>query len=328
MTSTPRFQRGRRAALSLSTAVVALLVALPGTALAEPDDDEVDIEELERRAEELEETYQGELLQFTEIKDRVEKAEEDLKDVEERLDASRSGVSTIVATQYKSSSNGFDPSFSVIFSSSPEDLYGDAATLNYLGQTQAEQISGLLDTRDEAQEIRDELETELKDADDLIDELEEKKDEVAAKIKKYEEEQVPEPETETGGGGGTGGIPQSAVGSGWEQTTPRMAAVRDEIIRNVGVPLPVSCWRSSADDHGEGRACDFMVSYGTHPTADNKAWGQRIADYAINNADRLGVEYVIWEQRIWHSANRQWRFMNDRGDLTQNHYDHVHVTAY
>lgn len=325
MTSTPRPRRGRRAALALAAAVAALAVALPGTALAEPDDDEVDIDELERRAEELEETYQGELLQFTEVKERVEKAEEDLAEIEERLEGSRSGVSAIVSTQYKTSSNGFDPAFSVIFSSDPEDVYGDAAALNYLGETQAGQISGLLETRDEAQEVRDELQGELEDAEDLIEELEEKKEEVEAKIEKYEEEQVPEaPE----GGGGTGDIPQSAIGSGWEQTTPRMAAVRDEIIRNVGVPLPVGCWRSSADDHGEGRACDFMVSYGTHPSADNKAWGQRIADYAIGNADRLGVEYVIWEQQIWHSANRQWRFMNDRGDVTQNHYDHVHVTAY
>ncbi|MFL1380934.1 MULTISPECIES: coiled-coil domain-containing protein [unclassified Nocardiopsis] len=327
MTPTPRSRRGRRAALSLAAAVAALAVALPGTALAEPDDDEVDIEELERRADELEETYQGELLQFTEIKERVEKAEKDLKEIEERLEGSREGVSAIVATQYKTSSNGFDPAFSVIFSSEPEDLYGDAATLTYLGESQAEQISGLIDTRDEAQEVRDELEGELKDAEDLIDELEEKKDEVAAKIEEYEESQVPDPPA-GGGGGGTGGIPDSAVGSGWAQTTPRMAAIRDEIIRNVGVPQPVSCWRSSADDHGEGRACDFMVSYGTHPSADNKAWGQRIADYAINNADRLGVEYVIWEQQIWHSANRSWRFMNDRGSVTQNHYDHVHITSY
>ncbi|WP_306365952.1 hypothetical protein [Nocardiopsis sp. CC223A] len=324
MTPTPRSRRGRRAALSLASAVAALAVAMPGTALAEPDDDEVDIEELERRADELEETYQGELLQFTEVKERVKKAEEDLEEIEERLDGSRAGVSAIVATQYKSSSNGFDPAFSVIFSSEPQDMYGDAATLTYLGASQAEQISGLIETRDEAQEVRDELEVELKDAEELIEELEENKEEVAAKIKEYEESQVPEPPA----GGGTGDIPQSAVGNGWAQTTPRMAAIRDEIIRNVGVPLPVGCWRNSADDHGQGRACDFMVSYGTHPSADNKAWGQRIADYAINNADRLGVEYVIWEQQIWHSANRSWRFMNDRGSITQNHYDHVHITAY
>ncbi|MEU0488838.1 hypothetical protein ABZ249_06380 [Nocardiopsis sp. NPDC006139] len=324
MTPTPRSRRGRRAALSLAAAVAALAVALPGTALAEPDDDEVDIEELERRAEELEETYQGELLQFTEIKERVEKAEEDLQEIEERLEGSRSGVSAIVSTQYKTSSNGFDPAFSVIFSSDPQDVYGDAATLTYLGESQAEQISGLIETRDEAQEVRDELETELEDAEELIEELEENKEEVAEKIEEYEESQVPDPPA----GGGTGDIPQSAVGSGWEQTTPRMAAIRDEIIRNVGVPLPVGCWRGSADDHGEGRACDFMVSYGTHPSADNQAWGQRIADYAINNADRLGVEYVIWEQQIWHSGNRSWRFMNDRGSITQNHYDHVHITAY
>ncbi len=327
MTPTPRSRRGRRAALSLAAAVAALAVALPGTALAEPDDDEVDIEELERRAEELEETYQGELLQFTEIKERVEKAEEDLQEIEERLEGSRSGVSAIVSTQYKTSSNGFDPAFSVIFSSDPQDVYGDAATLTYLGESQAEQISGLIETRDEAQEVRDELETELEDAEELIEELEENKEEVAEKIEEYEESQVPDPPA----GGGTGDIPQSAVGSGWEQTTPRMAAIRDEIIRNVGVPLPVGCWRGRADDHGEGRACDFMVDgNGSMPSQEQVDRGWAIAEWARENADRLGIMYVIYRQQIWdvRRGDTGWRAMADRGSITENHFDHVHISMF
>src|SRR5699024_12653461 len=59
----------------------------------------------------------------------------------------------------------------------------------------------------------------------------------------------------------------------------------------------------------------------------NRQLGSQIAEYATANADRLGVDYGIWEQQIWHTRNRQWRQMNDRGDLTQNHYDHVHVSS-
>ncbi|MBB6120430.1 coiled-coil domain-containing protein [Nocardiopsis algeriensis] len=317
----PSRRRGRRAVLALSAAVTAVAVGLPGTAQAEPGDDEVDIDELTQRAEELEESYNGELLQFEEIKTRVEKAEEDLQEIEEELEASRSGVSTIAATQYKNSS-GLDPAFSVIFSSEPESVYSDAAVLSYLGQSQSEEIADLIEIRDEAELVADELNTELQDAEELIDELEGKREEIEEKIRKYEEEQVPETQ-------GTGAIPDSAVGGGWSQTTPRMAAIRDEIIRSVGVPYSVGCWRGTADDHGEGRACDFMVSTGGgYPTADNQAWGTQIAQYAIDNADRLGVEYVIWEQQIWHTANRQWKWMEDRGSPTQNHYDHVHITSF
>jgi septal ring factor EnvC (AmiA/AmiB activator) len=325
--TSPSSARGRRAALSLAALAATLLVALPGTALAEPDNDEVDIDELNRRAEELEESYDGELLQFNEIKDRVEKAEQDLEEVEERLDASRNGVSTIASTQYKSGS-GLDPAFRVIFSSDPESMFADAATLNYLGQSQSEQISDLVRTRDEAALVTEELQTELAEAEKLIETLEEEREEVEARIAEYEAEQVPEtPESATTPGSGT--IPDSAKGWGWDGATPRMAAIRDEIVQNFGAPYPVGCLRSSADDHGVGRACDFMMSAGgARPSAANQSLGAQISQYGIDNADRLGIKYIIWEQQIWHSTSRQWTWMEDRGDNTQNHYDHVHISSY
>lgn len=325
MTPTPLSSaRGRRAALSLTALAATLLVALPGTALAEPDNDEVDIDELNRRAEELEESYDGELLQFNEIKDRVDKAEEDLEEVEERLDASRTGVSTIASTQYQTGS-GLDPAFRVIFSSEPENMFTDAATLSYLGQSQSEQISDLIQTRDEAALVTEELQSELTEAEELVEKLEEEREEVEAKIEEYEAEQVPEaPEA-----AGDGTIPASAQGWGWDGATPRMAAIRDEIVQTFGAPYPVGCLRSSADDHGAGRACDFMMSAGgALPSSANQSLGTQISQYGIDNADRLGIKYIIWEQQIWHSTSRQWTWMEDRGDNTQNHYDHVHISSY
>ncbi|WP_150237856.1 coiled-coil domain-containing protein [Nocardiopsis quinghaiensis] len=320
MTSTPpSFPRGRRVTLSLATLATALVVVLPGTVHAEPDD-EVDIDELTQRAEELEDTYDGELLQFTEIKERVEKAEADLQEVEERLESSRSGVSAIASTRYKS--GGLDPVFQVVFSGHPEDMFADAAAMDYLGQAQSEQISELIETRDEAALVAEDLRDEETEAEELIDKLEAERDEVEARIEEYEAEQVPETS-------GNGTIPASANGGGWDATTPRMAAIRDEIIQTHGAPYPVGCWRASADDHGDGRACDFMMSSGgAVPSAENQALGTQIAQYGIENADRLGIKYIIWEQQIWQSTSRQWTWMNDRGSTTQNHYDHVHISSY
>ncbi|WP_017590481.1 coiled-coil domain-containing protein [Nocardiopsis ganjiahuensis] len=319
MTSTPRNApcRGRITA-SIAAVTVVALIGLPGAAHADPDD--VDIDELTERAEELEETYDGELLQYTEIKDRAEAAEEALEELDERLEASRGGVSAIAAARYKG--DGFDPALQIVFSSDPEDMFVDAATVDYLGQNQAEQISELIELRDEQAELTEELQGEMTEASDLIDELEEQREEVEKRIEEYEAEQVPETP-------GNGTIPDSARGGGWEQTQPRMAAIRDEIIMEFGAPFPVGCWRPSADDHGSGNACDFMMSAnGAAPSAENKALGQQISDYGIANADRLGIKYIIWEQQIWQSTSRQWTWMNDRGDLTQNHYDHVHISSY
>ncbi|MBR8743617.1 hypothetical protein [Nocardiopsis sp. MG754419] len=319
MTSSPQNAASRRGLpLAAVTVGTATLLSLSGVAHADPDD--LDIDELTARADELEETYDGELLQFTEIKDRVDEAEEVLVDLEERLESSRTGVSGIAAARYKS--DGFDPALQIVFSSEPEDMFADAATVTYLGDSQAEQISDLIDLRDEQAEVTEELQGELSEASDLIDTLEEQREEVADRIAEYEEEQVPETP-------GDGSIPESAQGGGWDQTQPRMAAIRDEIIMEFGAPFPVGCWRPSADDHGDGRACDFMMSAnGGAPTEANRQLGTQIADYGIANADRLGIKYIIWEQQIWQSTSRQWTYMNDRGDLTQNHYDHVHVSSY
>ncbi|MFE1168671.1 coiled-coil domain-containing protein [Nocardiopsis sp. NPDC058789] len=323
MTSTPRnaTRRGRFTA-SVAAVTALALMGLPGAAHADPDDD-VDIDELNQRAEELEETYDGELLQYTEIKDRVETAEAELEELDERLEKSRGGVSAIAAAQYKG--DGFDPTLQIVFSSQPEEMFADAATVDYLGQSQAEQIAELITLRDEQAILTSELQDEMAEASELIDELEEQREEVTKRIEEYEEEQVPEaPENP-----GNGSIPDSARGGGWEQTTPRMAAIRDEIIMQFGAPYPVGCWRPSNDDHGTGTACDFMMSAnGAAPSAANQALGQQISDYGIANADRLGIKYIIWEQQIWQSTSRQWTWMNDRGDLTQNHYDHVHISSY
>jgi len=49
-----------------------------------------------------------------------------------------------------------------------------------------------------------------------------------------------------------------------------------------------------------------------------------MADYIAGNLRSLGIRYVIWKQRI--NSGTGWRSMADRGSITQNHFDHVHIT--
>lgn len=106
------------------------------------------------------------------------------------------------------------------------------------------------------------------------------------------------------------------------------------------------CDRVSADDHGAGRACDFMVPPNT---SEGNANGDALAMWAIAHHEQLGIDYVIWRQSIWNPgwtecpASRvdrtsqwynnvpdlpggKWCGMEDRGSITQNHYDHVHIS--
>lgn len=53
-----------------------------------------------------------------------------------------------------------------------------------------------------------------------------------------------------------------------------------------------------------------------------------LARYAQENAQSLGVLYVIWYQKIWSvaRADEGWRPMEDRGSVSANHVDHVHIS--
>ena len=91
-----------------------------------------------------------------------------------------------------------------------------------------------------------------------------------------------------------------------------------------------SMYRAGDDDgtghgHNTGMSVDFMVPVGS-------AQGDQLAEYLTKNMNELGVYYVIWKQRFYMSqfniygpANT-WNLMPDRGGVTANHYDHVHVS--
>jgi hypothetical protein len=73
-------------------------------------------------------------------------------------------------------------------------------------------------------------------------------------------------------------------------------------------------------EHATGQALDIMVS---------SDLGTQIASFVMKHRAELGVEYIIWRQRIWRPATSPgWRGMSDRGGATANHMDHVHVTTY
>ena len=79
--------------------------------------------------------------------------------------------------------------------------------------------------------------------------------------------------------------------------------------------------RPSATDpcgHPSGKALDYMVLSDT-------ALGNAIVEYHIGHWDELGVEYIIYRQRILQSPNGSWSTMENRGSPTANHMDHVHV---
>jgi hypothetical protein len=104
---------------------------------------------------------------------------------------------------------------------------------------------------------------------------------------------------------------------------PQVQAAADRVVSNVpgADALTLGGTRASATDpdgHPSGKALDYMVLGDT-------ALGNAIVQYHIDHWDELGVEYIIYKQRILQSPNGSWTAMEDRGSPTANHMDHVHV---
>ncbi|WP_436528256.1 hypothetical protein [Actinoplanes sp. HUAS TT8] len=97
----------------------------------------------------------------------------------------------------------------------------------------------------------------------------------------------------------------------------------------AGFPKP-GCYRSSNHgEHPKGRACDWMMTGGGEATGAQKARGDAMAAWAVSNADRLGLMYVIWFRRIWTPAKGWHAYNNPWGgdDPSGWHTNHVHISV-
>jgi hypothetical protein len=71
------------------------------------------------------------------------------------------------------------------------------------------------------------------------------------------------------------------------------------------------------NEHASGEADDVMVG-------SDKALGDAVKNFALQNAANFGIQYCLWQQRQWNPDGTS-SPMEDRGDPTQNHMDHVHI---
>lgn len=101
--------------------------------------------------------------------------------------------------------------------------------------------------------------------------------------------------------------------------SPDAASFKEEVTAIYGVEDFSLVRPGDSGDHGQGKAVDFM-------TYSDAALGNQIADYSISNMAANGISYVIWQQQIYGDWNQSWEWMEDRGSITANHYDHVHVS--
>ncbi|WP_116245073.1 hypothetical protein [Nocardiopsis sp. FIRDI 009] len=306
----------RAAAGTLSVVLAALLVAVPqgaGAATVAPREPE-DMDSLRARAEALTEEFQGELRDMEAVMEEAEDAEERAESSREDVEAARAEVRSLAVATY--TANGIDPSMSLFVDSDPDEIIDRAVLIDYLSSTHDDLIDQLEQAleRDEAAQAT--AQERLEQVEEDLDELEDRRREVQRMIADHPYQPMEPP----------------------DNITPRTRQMRDEIIARFGRGTEVGgvgCYRPNGGwvvgEHPKGRACDFMVNgNGQMPSPEQVQRGYDIAEWAKENAEDFGIMYIIYRQQIWdiRRGNEGWRPMADRGSVTENHFDHVHISMF
>ena len=271
------------------------------------------LDSLLERADKLSEEYRGELRDMEAVLEEAEAAKERADATRKEVDEAREQVRYLAVATY--TSNGLDPALSILLDPNPQEIIDTVSIVDHLSHTNNDKISYLLEAMERDEKAQANAEEKLEEAEADLEELEERRWEVRRLIAKYPVQEMTPP----------------------DNLTPRTRQTRDLIIEKFGRNDEnggVGCYRPNGGwvvgEHPKGRACDFMVNaHGQMPTPEQQAHGQAIADWAVEHAEDLGIMYVIWRQEIWDiRRNDGWRRMADRGSITENHYDHVHISMF
>jgi murein DD-endopeptidase MepM/ murein hydrolase activator NlpD len=120
--------------------------------------------------------------------------------------------------------------------------------------------------------------------------------------------------------------------------TSRMA----QVMAQTRAAFPDTSWScysprpGTKSEHPLGRACDvtFGNAIGHYPTPSQLNAGWQVTNWLKDNAETLGVEYLIWQGTVWSLArdSQGWRAYNGGGmhdprNVTGGHFDHLHITV-
>ncbi|HIV59337.1 MAG TPA: hypothetical protein H9902_15430 [Candidatus Stackebrandtia faecavium] len=312
------------------------LVLIPThTAVADPDGGHSVGEDLDKAIED-----------YIEAEDKLDQAEKSQDEIKEEISYGKKKIKELkvqVAEFAESAyANGGIPSASVVLSSgSPEKAVGQMSIVNYLGDQSAKALQDLIDAKDELKSEQEALEDEIKSAENATKKLEDARDAAARQVAANGGESVPGPspgdfrKADPAPRGPGGSLPSEGC-SVDDPTTSGCLTPRTEHALNqaviAGFQRYVSCYRSTEDggEHPRGQACDFssdVGSFGGYAQGEAKTYGDNLAAWFVENADALGVKYVIWFNQIWQPGSGWTSYPGCGGSSPScDHTNHVHLS--
>ncbi|WP_066366635.1 coiled-coil domain-containing protein [Herbidospora mongoliensis] len=310
----------------VTTATVVLMVGSSADAERKPTPEQLkrELAELQKDYDAIVGDYNANRVALEDARAAEEQAGERLATAEQTYEDARRQVTLLATLSYQGAPSNAGIAFG---DAEPHERIHTTALLH---QRAAEnnaaiiRLEKLRDQRLRAEESATDKRQDLQKRDKTLRTQRDEADDTIDKIKKKIDQLVLTPSGRRPNGTWVPQLPD-----GPDYITPRTRLIRDQVKERFSLPDGVGCYRSLQDggEHPLGRACDFMItSGGTWPTPAEAALGDRLAAWAIENSRRLGVKYVIYRQRIWQGSG--WRSMSNRGGVTANHQDHVHISMY
>ncbi|MFJ2031873.1 coiled-coil domain-containing protein [Streptosporangium sp. NPDC087985] len=299
----------RSTTLGVVLSLLLLIPTMAGAAVqrAAKPDPEAELRRLTQEASQLNKDYRGQVQSLEETRVQAGKATANAKSLRAALAAAKMDIVRFAQTAYMG--GALDDTNLLSFDGDADNVLSQAATMSYLASQRAAQLNRIQSLIKKAKVAEKSAEEKIVRLQKDIADLKKDRVRIEGLLAKYGF-QTPS---------GSGGL------------TPRTVAMRNLVLQSFPMPYGYGCLRpGDPGDHGSGRACDFMMSTGGQfPTADAKARGDRLAQWAITNGPRLGVMYIIWQQRYYDvRTGAGWKMMSNRGGNTANHIDHVHISMF
>ncbi|MFG1921380.1 coiled-coil domain-containing protein [Cryptosporangium sp. NPDC048952] len=324
-------------AVSVFAVLCALLVGLPHPASA-ADDDEGGTGALRKKLDQAASGYNNAKAKVASSQKRQKSLVSQIADTEKKLTVLTGEAQLLGAEAYKGGMP--DPLTVLANSGSAGELVERASYMDTISRKTNGTLTELRTTQKKLTSQREQVDKELK--------LQRQQEKTMAKRRADAEQAL----VEAGGGdssagflSGTSAAAQPAARNSdgsWPSEscsiddptsggclTPRMLHTYNEA-RADGFTHYTHCFRqASFGEHPKGRACDFAADtggFGGIASGDSKAYGDRLAAWGVDNADRLGVLYVIWFRQIWLPGSG-WKSYSGDGTPSGDHTNHVHISV-
>jgi peptidoglycan DL-endopeptidase CwlO len=344
--------------------VLAVLVATSGLALAAPtsasaaprpfaapgdsgDDGEGGSKSLIKQ---LEAASKG-FVEAKEALDRSKKRQQELsaklKELDTQLGPKQAALDEIVQRAYRTGRLG--PMTAMITADSTGSMLDRAQTLETIAVKQDRAVRDLKDSRDQQAQAKTAIDTAVRDQQRQLTVMAKRKNQAESALKAANAANGTSDSSSSGGGSSSDGgssalaapAPRNSDGSLPGEScsvndpttsgciTPRTLHAMQEAKKD-GFNHFIACFRhQNSGEHPKGRACDWAADkggFGGDATGASKDYGNRLANYFIKNASRLGILYVIWYRRIWLPSSGWKSYSGAGGDPSSDHTNHVHMS--